>query len=192
MRKPYKHMPVIMMDDIMLRTITKKDARDMFDYGRNHDVVKYLSWGPLGTPREAKLSILKIFYPRIKQGLPIGYAIVDVKTSKMIGTIDFHSKIKDEHGAEIGFVLHQDYWNKGIMTRALKKMIDIGFEYLGYDYLRIRHLGLNIASQKVIAKTPFTLKHVEPFVLEKSTRVIADDMYTYEISKEDYHGSQQS
>lgn len=192
MRKPYKHMPVIMMEDIMLRTITKKDARDMFDYGRNHEVVRYLSWGPLGTPREAKLSILKIFYPRIKQGLPIGYAIVDVKTSKMIGTIDFHSKIKDEHGAEIGFVLHQDYWNRGIMTRALKTMIDIGFKYLGYDYLRIRHLGSNIASQKVIAKTPFTLKNVEPFVLEKSTRVIADDMYTYEITKEDYHGSQQS
>lgn len=192
MKKPYKHMPVIIIDDIMLRSITQKDALDMFDYGRNHHVVRFLSWGPFGTPKEAKVSIRNIFLPRIKLGLPTGYAIVDLNTSKMIGTIDFHSKIKDENGAEIGFVLHPDYWNRGIMTKALKKMIEVGFDHLGYDYIRIRHLGQNIASQKVIAKSIFKLKHVEPFIIEKSTHVINDDMYTYEITKEDYHVSQQS
>jgi [ribosomal protein S5]-alanine N-acetyltransferase len=192
MKKPYKHMPVIIFDDIMLRTITQKDANDMFDYGRNNEVVRFLSWGPFSMPKEAKISIRKIFYPRLKQGLPIGYAIVDLKTSKMIGTIDFHSKMKEEHGAEIGFVLHHDYWNQGIMTKALKKMIQVGFDHLGYDYIRIRHLGQNIASQKVIAKSIFKLKHIKPFSIEKSTHVINDDMYTYEITKEDYHVSQQS
>ncbi len=192
MKKPYKHMPVITFDDIMLRTITQKDYKDMFDYGKNHEVVRYLSWGPFSIPKEAKKSIQHIFYPRLKKGLPIGYAIVDLKTSKMIGTIDFHSKIKDEQGAEIGFVLHHDYWNKGIMTQALKEMIKVGFDYLGYDYIRIRHLGQNIASQKVISKAPFKLKSIEPFRIEKAARVIEDDMYTYEMTKEDYHGSQQS
>jgi [ribosomal protein S5]-alanine N-acetyltransferase len=192
MKKAYKHMPVIEFDDIMLRTITKKDYMDMFDYGKNHKVVKYLSWGPFGVPKEAKESIKNIFYPRLKKGLPIGYAIVDVKQSKMIGTIDFHSKIKGEHGAEIGFVLHHDYWNKGIMTQALKQMIRVGFDHLGYDYIRIRHLGQNIASQKVISKTAFKLKSIEPFNFEKSTNVINDDMYTYEMTKEEYHGNQQS
>ena len=192
MKKPYKHMPIIMLDDIMLRTLTKKDYKDMFEYGKNRDVVRFLSWGPFGIPKEAKQSIANIFYPRLKRGLPIGYAIVDAKTSKMIGTIDFHSKIKDEQGAEIGFVLHHDYWNRGIMTKALKAMIQIGFEHLGYDFIRIRHLGQNIASQKVIQKTPFKLKHIEPFMIEKATHIISDDMYTYEMTKEDYHGSQQS
>jgi [ribosomal protein S5]-alanine N-acetyltransferase len=192
MRKPYKHMPVIQFDHIMLRTISTKDYLDMFHYGKNHDVVRYLSWGPFGVPKEAKQSIKHIFYPRIKQGLPIGYAIVDLNQSKMIGTIDFHSKIKGEHGAEIGFVLHQDYWNKGIMTKALQAMITVGFEHLGYDYIRIRHLGQNIASQKVIQKTSFKLTSIEPFSFEKSTKVINDDMYTYEMTKEDYHVNQQS
>jgi [ribosomal protein S5]-alanine N-acetyltransferase len=58
----------------------------------------------------------------------------------MIGTIDFHSKIKKENGAEIGFVLHQDYWNQGIMSKCLNTVIDIGFDHLSYDFIKIKHL----------------------------------------------------
>ncbi|MCR3905826.1 MAG: GNAT family N-acetyltransferase [Tenericutes bacterium] len=192
MKKPYKQMPVVYFDHYVLRTLKKTDYKDMYDYGKNPEVTRYLSWGPFIIPSEAKRSILQIFYPRVRYGLPIGYAIVDVKTSKMIGTIDFHSKIKGENGAEIGYVLHQNYWNKGIMSQAIKKMIEIGFEYLNFDILRIRHLKKNIASQKVIEKTPFKFIQKEKYVLEKRNSVLEDEMLTYELSKEDYYGSKQS
>jgi ribosomal-protein-alanine N-acetyltransferase len=192
MKKPYKKMPEIDLGHIMLRTINLTDSKDVFEYGSNHRVTEFLNWGPFVHESEARKTIERIFYPRIKKGLPIGYAIISKNNSKMIGTIDFHSKIKKDNSVEIGFVLHQDYWNQGIMSRCIKEMIELGFNYLNYDLIRIKHLKKNIASQKVIEKAGFKYKKTEIYSLEKRNGILSDDLLIYEYKKEDYHGSQQS
>lgn len=190
MKKTYRHMPTIIFQDIMLRTIKITDANDMFEYGKDPVVTKFLTWGPFTDLREAKDSIIEIFFPRLKQGLPIGYAIIDTKHQKMIGTIDFHTKQSD--GAEIGYVLHKDYWNQGIMSWALQLMIKLGFEHLHYDKIYIKHVKSNIASQKVIEKSIFKKIKVEPIMIKKWHGSIVDDLYMYEVTKENYYGNKQS
>jgi len=192
MKKLYKLMPSVYFDDYCLRTIKKSDAKDMFEYGKDPEVTQFLNWGPFILPIEAKKSITTIFYPRLKEGLPRGYAIIDLKKSKMIGTIDFHSKINNVNGAEVGFVIHKDYWNQGIMSNALNRLIQIGFEYLGYDLIRIKHLKNNVASQKVILKNGFKYIKSEMYILEKKDQVLKDELLTYELTREDYHVNQQS
>jgi [ribosomal protein S5]-alanine N-acetyltransferase len=178
--KKYRRMPVIDFDQYRLRTIKMSDAKDMFDYGKRSEVTRFLSWGPFTDIRDAKRSIRRIFFPRLKEGLPIGYAIVDLKRSKMIGTIDFHSKIDSGDGAEIGFVIHPDYWNKGIVTRALSELIQIGFSYLGYERVIVRHLKANVSSRRVIEKTGFRLIKREYYCLKKLKGTIEDEIWTYE------------
>lgn len=190
MKRPYRHMPTLTFGDYMLRTIKRTDAADMFDYGKDEEVTKFLSWGPFTDLSEAKHSIKDIFLPRLRQKLPIGYAIVDTKKNKMIGTIDFHTKY--QNGAEIGYVLHKDYWNQGIMTTALNLIIMIGFEHLNYEKITIKHLKSNIASQKVIEKTLFKKILSEPMIMKKWSGSIQDDLYIYELTKETYYGSKQS
>lgn len=192
MKKAYLDMPSVIFGDYMLRTITKHDYLDMYEYGKDDEVTKYLTWGPYQHPKEAKKTIKTIFYPRIKQGLPRGYAIVDLKLNKMIGTIDFHSKKKDENGAEIGYVIHKDYWNQGIMSQALREMIKVGFEHLNYDIIHIKHIKRNVASQKVIEKNQFQKVKTEPFVIEKHKDFIEDELIIYELTKEKYYANQQS
>lgn len=192
MKKAYLKMPEIIFGDFMLRTITKHDYLDMYEYGKDVEVTKFLTWGPYYHPIEAKKTIKTIFYPRVKNGLPRGYAIVDLKLNKMIGTIDFHSKKKDENGAEIGYVIHKDYWNKGIMTQALSEIIKVGFDYLHYDIIHIKHIKRNIASQKVIEKNHFQKVKTEPFVIEKHKALIEDELIIYELTKERYYANQQS
>lgn len=192
MKKPYRKMPEVIMGDFMLRTINKKDYHDMFEYGRDEEVTRYLSWGPFMKPKEAKHAIQSIFYPRWHQGLPRGYAIIDMKQQKMIGTIDFHTKPQGINGAEIGYVIHKDYWNQGIMTQALKHMIDLGFDYLNYDVLWIKHMRQNVASQKVIEKTDFKHMRTEKITIQKKDYIVDDDLLIYELTKERYHGYQQS
>lgn len=190
--KPYKKMPVITFDHFQLRTIVKKDYKDMFDYGKDEEVTSFLSWGPFTSPVEAKQAIKTIFYPRIRKSLPRGYAIIDLEKHKMIGTIDFHTKPKDKNGAEVGYVIAKPYWGQGVMTKALSHLIDVGFNHLGYDVIYIRHLSRNIASQKVILKNKFKLIKSELTTLEKKHELITDFMLTYELTKEKYHANQQS
>ncbi|MCF7930015.1 MAG: GNAT family N-acetyltransferase [Acholeplasmataceae bacterium] len=192
MKKLYKRMPSVYFDDYCLRTIKKSDAKDMYEYGKDPEVTQFLNWGPFIMPVEAKKSIQTIFYPRIKEGLPRGYAVIDLKKSKMIGTIDFHSKIINVNGAEVGFVIHKDYWNQGIMSKALNRLIQIGFDYLDYDLIRIKHLKKNVASQKVILKNGFKYIKSEMYILEKRDQVLKDELLTYELTREDYHVNQQS
>jgi len=192
MKKPYRHMPNIVFNDYMLRTLKKEDAKDMFEYGRDKEVVKYLSWGPMNDIKDAKYAIKTVFLPRLKKGLPIGYAIVDLKTNSMIGTIDFHTLNPSKNSAEIGYVLHKDYWNRGIISEALPILIDLGFSHLDYDIIKIRHIVENIASQKVIMKTAFIYTGREVFEIKRQRTHSSEmvEMFCYEITKEAYYGNQ--
>mgnify|MGYP001468115977 CR=1 FL=1 len=61
---------------------------------------------------------------------------------------------KDVHrkNAEMGYWLAEEYWGRGIMTEAVRRMIRYGFS--AYDVSRIfaRPFGSNLASQRVLQK----------------------------------------
>jgi RimJ/RimL family protein N-acetyltransferase len=78
------------------------------------------------------------------------------------------------------------------MTQAVKEIIDLGFNYLKYDKIIIKHLSKNVGSKRVIEKSGFKYIKKEAYTLKKRNTVIQDDMLIYEITKEDYHESKQS
>lgn len=188
--KNYEEMPEVDLGDVILRTIKKSDYKDMFEYGSDPEVTKWLSWGPMVSPLEAKRSIRDVFFPRLRNGLPIGYAIIDKALYKMIGTIDFHAKMESRNAAEIGYCLNRYFWRRGIMTKALKAVIDIGFNHLAYDVIIIKHLHDNVASKRVIEKAGFKFKYQMPYSYQKADRKLEGLLMCYELSKEDYHGYQ--
>ncbi len=146
------NMPVVRRNKYILRDIVPNDYLDLYDYGRDEETTKYVSWGPLQNPMQALWNIENIFYKRPQEGAPVGYAIVDPRAGKMIGQIDFHTIYHNVNCGEIGFILHKDYWNMGIMTSVVKDMIKIGFEHLGLSKIIIGHVEENIASERVIKK----------------------------------------
>ncbi|MBN3490490.1 GNAT family N-acetyltransferase [Acholeplasma equirhinis] len=152
--------PVLYFDHYMLRDIELSDAKDMFEYGSDMEVVKYLSWGPYLDLTEAVGSIRKVFQKRPERGLPVGYAIVDLQNNKMIGTIDFHTKYADG-SVEVGYCLNRHYWNKGVMTKALRKILEVGFWYFGYEKIIIGHSNENIGSKRVIEKNNFIFDRID-------------------------------
>jgi len=146
-------LPKIRLGKITLREICELDYLDYYDIGRNEDVCKYLNWGPFLRINDAKFIIDEIFMHRPDEGLPKGYAIV--LDNKMIGEIDFHNYRIEANSAEIGFILHHDYHNQGIMTKCLKAMIRVGFYDMDLDKIIVGHAYDNIASQRVIEKCGF-------------------------------------
>jgi len=182
-----KKMPIKYFSHYMLRSIKKKDYKDMFDYGKKENVTKTLTWGPMVDIKEAKDSIKEIFLKRPSKGIPVGYAIIDLNLNKMIGTIDFHTKVEGKNIVEIGYALHDDYWNQHIMTKALKIIVEVGFQYYQYDALVIKHLKRNVGSGKVIQKNGFEFVKSYPYTFSKDKKTLASVMYTYQMTKERYH-----
>ncbi len=154
------NMPFIRSNLFILRDICPADYLDYFEVGKDFETTKYLTWGPLTKPIEAMWLIENINMIRPIEGLPIGYAIVDPRTNKMIGTIDFHTYYSGQNAAEIGFCLHKNYWNRGIISKALRQMIIVGFEHLKLDKIIVGHVRENIGCRNVVLKNDFRYERV--------------------------------
>lgn len=87
------------------------------------------------------------------------------------------------YSAEIGYWLGEEYWGRGIMTRAVGQITDIGFSE--YNLLRI-YAGViesNTASMRVLEKAGFRFEGVLKKAMVKNG-VIADE-YRYALLNED-------
>lgn len=59
----------------------------------------------------------------------------------MIGNLDIHTL--DEDIGQIGYLLHADYWNQGLMREAVYALVQAGFVHVGLRrieaYVAVEH-----------------------------------------------------
>ncbi|MCB0473179.1 MAG: GNAT family N-acetyltransferase, partial [Flavobacteriaceae bacterium] len=100
----------------------------------------------------------KAFITMATKADPIHIFAIEVE-GKAVGGIGIHpqSDIMKKN-AELGYWLGEPYWGKGIITRAIRQMVDFAFKT--YDITRVyaRPYGTNIGSQKVLEKNGFKLE----------------------------------
>jgi ribosomal-protein-alanine N-acetyltransferase len=66
---------------------------------------------------------------------------------------DVHRK-----NAEMGYWLAEDYWGRGIITEAIRQTVEYGFKTFDINRIFARPFGTNLASQRVLEKSGFTLE----------------------------------
>ena len=74
---------------------------------------------------------------------------------KLIGTICYWRIQSENYRAELGYMLQQRYWRKGIMKEAILKVIEYGFETLQFHSIEARIHAGNKASAAVLESTGF-------------------------------------
>ncbi len=178
--KKLSNIPKIDLGDIYLRAIEPGDYLDMFEYGKDSEVTKFLTWDSYETVDEAILAIKRVFLQRPKMSLPMAHAIIHKNNNKMIGTCDFFMIDWEKREGEIGYVLNREYWNKGFMTKTLCAVMNYGFRYLKLRTIIIKHLKENVASQRVIEKCGF--KRIEDTYHNETN----GDIPTYKIDKKEF------
>jgi len=108
---------------------------------------------------------------------PVHIFAIDVN-GKAVGGIGIHPQ-QDimKKNAELGYWLGKQYWNNGIVSKAIIQMIDFGFKT--YDITRIfaRPFGTNMASQKVLEKNGFILEARLEKIVFKNGEYLDDLIY---------------
>ena len=84
--------------------------------------------------------------------------------------------------AEIGYWLGEPFWGKGIMTRAVKQMVDYGFKHLNLLRIYTGVFDFNKGSQRVLEKAGFKLECIFEKALIKNGVVY--DEYRYGLIKD--------
>jgi [ribosomal protein S5]-alanine N-acetyltransferase len=139
---------------LLLRQITPEDVYEVFALRSNAETMKYIP-RPLVKNNNEALEHIKMIEDKIEKNEGVNWAITIKGNPKLIGIIG-HYRMRWEHfRSEIGYMLLPEYHGKGIITEAVKLMIDYGFNQMGMHSLEGIIDPANTASARVLEKNGF-------------------------------------
>lgn len=147
----FANMPSLETERFLLRRLTLDDTDDMFEYSRNGEVTKYLTWSP-HPDKIYTFDYLSYLQNRYKTGDFYDWAIICKDSGKMIGTCGFTRFFFPHNGSEIGYVINPDYYGRGIATEVVGRVIRYGFEKLELERIEGKFMIENAASRRVMEK----------------------------------------
>ena len=151
LHKIFTHIPTLTTERLILRRILPEDAEDMYDYSKNQTVTRYLLWEE-HPAAEYTQNYIGFLQERYDLGDFYDWALISKDTKKMIGSCGFTSIDLPNNSAEIGYVLHPDYWGCGYMTEAVTEVLHFGFQTLGLSRISAVCMKENVASLRVMEK----------------------------------------
>ncbi|MBD7984113.1 GNAT family N-acetyltransferase [Sporosarcina sp. Sa2YVA2] len=181
-----KVFPILETDRLLLREVKMEDAKSVFYYLSDKEVMKYYGMAPMENVCEAEEEIA--WYRRIfDEGTGIRWGITLKDTSEVIGSCGFLQYTAQHARTEVGLELSKEYWKSGIMTEALTAVIQYGFSHM--ELMRIQALidPENIASQKLFEKLGF----LQEGLLRKYERTNGkfEDVHMYSLLKDEYNAA---
>ncbi len=118
----------------------------------------------------------------LKKEGTVNLAIRLKETGELIGGIGLYNDEKHKR-AMAGYWLTPSYWSQGIMTEALKRMIEYGFSEMGLIRIEAHHVGHNSASGKVMEKAGMIKEgHFRSHIIRDG---VVHDSIHYAILKDD-------
>lgn len=176
-------MKTLETERLILRPFRTADLEDFYEYAQNPEVGPNAGWEP-HADRSVSQSILQSFL----EGDQV-LAIVYRENGKVIGSIGLHGDRFREGAVNsrmLGYVLSYDYWGKGLMTEAARRVIRYAFEELELDLLAIQHFPFNERSRGVILKCGFTYEGVLRKSFRRSYDGLLLDEVCYSMTREEY------
>ena len=146
----FSHLPILKTERLILRPLRMSDARDLFAYAQDPQVSRHVLWDTHETLRDSR-QFLRGAIRQYRQGLPGSFAITLKDSGRMIGTFGFMLVNYEYKSAEVGYSLSREYWNRGIMTEALRQVVEFGFQELRLNRIEAQHDVDNPASGRVMA-----------------------------------------
>jgi len=155
-RTAFSKFPELSTKRLILRKPTMKDVEWYFEYFSRPEMV----WGG-GMPgpkdmnaarKELRTYLIDLY--RERRGFRW---IITLKGDiEPIGTLGFYKWAPSAaYQAEMGYDLAKEHWGKGIMTEAMKAVIDFGFEKMELNRIEVYIMPRNKRSIKMIKNIGF-------------------------------------
>ncbi len=154
-------MMILETSRLTLRPFRQDDVDLLSRLMANQDFMRF----SLGVyTREQTQAVLDKILIRNRAGLPSQFAAVIRTSGKLVGYCGFFHQIVDEtNEIEIGYRLHPDYWNQGLITEAAKAVRDHAFRDLKLPRVISLIHPENIPSRRVAEKIGMMLEKQTTF-----------------------------
>jgi ribosomal-protein-alanine N-acetyltransferase len=167
-----------------LRPLKITDAQSIYQHIKNREVRKYL----LGVPNTYRLkdavNFIRDVKKKEKMGTAYTFGIVLNDTRLVIGVISLEKIDKRHKNCELGCWLGRKYWNQGIMSEAVRRILKFAFEKLKMHRVSARVIAGNTGSVRVLENNNFRLEGVLFEAVYKNR--YWHNLVLYGILKDDY------
>lgn len=104
---------------LVLRRTTADDAEAVFDYARDPEVSRYVTWRPHTSLDDAR-AFLAWCDDRWTHAIAFNWAITRRPDARLLGTIEARPK---GHRVELGYVLGRSAWGQGYAPEAVRAVM---------------------------------------------------------------------
>ena len=175
---------ILQTDRLILRRFVERDAEAMFqNWASSAENLTYVTWDSHSDVEVTRHSIHNWVASYANPNYYKWAICLKEKPEQVIGDISIVEIHEEDLSCEIGYVLGKNYWGRGVMTEALKAVLDFCFTQAGFQKVRARYVSLNPVSGCVMEKAGMSyLKTITNGVERKG--YLADLIY-YQISRGD-------
>ena len=181
-------LPVLETSRLVLRKLELADVDDMYGYASDPEVTRYVTWDA-HISRENTLGYLKFLQQRYKTDRCLVWGVVLKENNKLIGTCDYVRIDNTSKCGILGYALAREYWNQGLMSEAVRAIIDFGFEVLDLNRIEAHCMVANLASERVMQKTGMTFEGILREKVFLKNQFISLKMYS--ILKKEWNNDKQ-
>ncbi len=169
--------------EVIIRPLTISDRHRLVEFANNENVARNLRDA---FPHPYTLHDATEFIERCAHQSPaMVFAIVF--NGLYVGNIGLHQGVDVyRKTAELGYLLDENFWNKGIMTRAVNLICEYGFKELNLVKIWAGIFDFNIASKSVLEKGGFKLEAILEKAVFKNNQI--GDEYRYARINPDFIG----
>ena len=141
---------------LILRPLTTDDFEAVHSWASNPANTRYMAWGP-NTEKQTKSFL-------VTASVGKDYAVVIKKSGNVIGSCGIYPDSANDT-AEIGWILHKDYWKQGYGTELGGELIRYGFEDLKLRRIFAPCAAVNYGSYRVMERNGMRREalHVKAF-----------------------------
>lgn len=184
-------MKMLETERLILRPHKEDDFEFIHNYASCYENIKYMVWGP-NEEADTRTFIKHAIAKSVEEPCEnYQYAAVLKSSKKLIGACNIALLCNDE--AEIGWVLHRDYWKQGYGTEIGALLIKFGFEYLGLQRIIAHCDNENYGSYRIMERNGM---HREGcFIDGRSANKLSGkkfcDEYSYAILSDEWYTQQE-
>ncbi|WP_343101144.1 GNAT family N-acetyltransferase [Romboutsia sp. MSSM.1001216sp_RTP31141st1_G3_RTP31141_220114] len=139
---------------LLLRSISKNDSSDIFNYLSKDEVTKYLGKTSIKCENEAKILIDKILKASSESN-GMRWGIVLKENNKLIGLAGYNSIDFKNKKCNLGYDIDSAYWHNGYGMEAVSEIIRYAFYDLNLHRIEAEVVIGNNSSSNLLTKLGF-------------------------------------
>lgn len=141
--------PNLTTQRLLLRKLVMKDLQDIYEFTSLPQITRFLTWEPHSNTNVTYQFLERAIRTYEDESVPSQWAIVDLKTNKLIGITGCSTLLPEHEKAELSFVLNPSFGRNGYMTEANRAVISYLF-LTNINRVEAKAEVSNIASIKLL------------------------------------------